>query len=263
MDEVGKAKKSEKMEEKQIELKNVNFSYNGKEVLKGISFSSKNEFLAIMGPNGSGKTTLIKLIIGFLKPNRGIIRVFGRKPSEARKYIGYMPQREVIAKHFPIRVKDIVLMGIKRKFYTRRDIEMAKKAIEEVGLLNLWDSKFNSLSQGQQQRILFARAIVKDPKLIILDEPFNAVDLPSRDKMIEILTEKKKEGKEIIVVVHNINPILHEVDKILLLNKIKIAFGEPKEVLNQENLRRAYGTDVQIIVCEEGYCHPLIGDTHA
>lgn len=246
-----------------IEVKNISFSYNSKEVLKDISFTLSKEFLAIMGPNGSGKTTLIKLIMGFLKPLKGSIRIFGKTPEESREFIGYMPQREAIARHFPIRVKDIVLMGIKKRFYTKDDIEMAKKALEEVDMLDFWDNKFNALSQGQQQRVLFARALVKNPKLIILDEPFNAVDLPSREKMIEVLKEKRQKGKEIIVVVHNVNPILHEIDKVLLLNKIKIAFGKPKEVLNQENLRRAYGIDVQIIICEEGYCHPLVGDTHA
>lgn len=246
-----------------IEVKNISFSYNSKEVLKDISFTLSKEFLAIMGPNGSGKTTLIKLIMGFLKPLKGSIRIFGKTPEESREFIGYMPQREAIARHFPIRVKDIVLMGIKKRFYTKDDIEMAKKALEEVDMLEFWDNKFNALSQGQQQRVLFARALVKNPKLIILDEPFNAVDLPSREKMIEVLKEKRQKGKEIIVVVHNVNPILHEIDKVLLLNKIKIAFGKPKEVLNQENLRRTYGIDVQIIICEEGYCHPLVGDTHA
>lgn len=246
-----------------IEVRNVSFSYNGKEALHDISFKTSNEFVAIMGPNGSGKTTLIKLIMGLLKPNKGSIKVFNLAPEKAREIIGYMPQRESIAKHFPIRVKDVVLMGLNKKFYSKNDIEKAKKALEEVGLLKLWNERFDSLSQGQQQRILFARALVKEPKLIILDEPFNAVDLPSREKMIEILKEKRREGKEILIVVHNINPILHEIEKILLLNKKKIAYGEPKEVINQENLRKAYGTDVQIIICEDGYCHPLLGDTHA
>ena len=81
--------------------------------------------------------------------------------------------------------------------------------------------------------------------------------------MVEVLKKKREEGTAIVAVVHNINPILHEIDEILLLNKKAIAFGTPKEVLNQENLRKAYGTDVQMIVCEEGYCHPLIGDEHA
>ncbi len=247
-----------------IEVKNVYYSYNGREALQDISFKMQNEFVAIMGPNGSGKTTLIKLIMGLLKPKIGEIKVFGEEPEEAMEYIGYMPQREAIAKHFPIRVRDIVMMGIAgKRIYTKEDRRRAKKALEDVGLVNLWNELFSELSGGQQQRVLFARALVKEPKLIILDEPFNAVDLPSREKMLEILNEKKNEGIPIIVVVHNINPILHEIDKVLLLNRRMIAYGNPKEALNEENLKKAYGSAVQIIICDEGYCHPLIGDTHA
>ncbi|HHF56080.1 MAG TPA: metal ABC transporter ATP-binding protein [Thermoplasmatales archaeon] len=252
------------LEDRMIEVRNVSYSYNGKVALENVTFSSGDAFLAIMGPNGSGKTTLIKLIMGLLEQQKGEIKVFDMSPKEARHLIGYMPQRDAIAKHIPIQVKDIVLMGIAaKKFYSKEDIERAKEALEEIDSLHLWNEKFSSLSQGQQQRVLFARALAKNPKMIILDEPFNAVDLPSREKMVEVLKKKREEGVAIVAVVHNINPILHEIDEILLLNKKAIAFGTPKEVLNQENLRKAYGTDVQMIVCEEGYCHPLIGDEHA
>ncbi len=247
-----------------IEVRNVSYSYNGKVALENVSFKSSNAFLAVMGPNGSGKTTLIKLIMGLLEQQGGEIKVFGMPPEEARHLIGYMPQRDAIATHIPIKVKDIVLMGIEaKKFYGKKDIEKAKKALEEIDSLHLWNEKFSSLSQGQQQRVLFARAIAKNPRMIILDEPFNAVDLPSREKMVKVLRKKRKEGVEVVTVVHNINPILHEIDEVLLLNKRAIAFGNPKDVLNRENLRKAYGTEVQIVVCEEGYCHPLIGDEHA
>lgn len=247
-----------------IEVRNVSYSYNGIEAIKNVSFSVKNEFVAIMGPNGSGKSTLIKLIIGLLKPDEGEIKIFGGNVEKARNLIGYMPQKETIARHFPIRVADIILMGITdKKFYTKEDVEKAKKILEKVELLHTWNKKFNSLSYGQQQRILFARALAKKPRIIILDEPFSAVDLPSREKMISILNERKKEGVEILVVVHNINPVLHNIDKVLLLNRRAVAYGEPKEVLNHKNLMETYGSFVKIITCEEGYCHPLIGDEHA
>ena len=246
-----------------IEVKNVSYSYDGTEAIKKVSFSVKNEFVAIMGPNGSGKSTLIKLIMGLLKPHEGEIKIFGGDVEKSRNLIGYMPQKETIARHFPIRVSDIILMGItNKKFYTRKDFEKAKEILEKVELSHAWNKKFNSLSQGQQQRILFARALAKEPKIIILDEPFSAVDLPSREKMIAILNERKKEGVEILVVVHNINPVLHDIDKVLLLNKRAIAYGKPKDILNHKNLMETYGSFVKIITCEEGYCHPLIGDEH-
>ena len=247
-----------------IKVENVSYSYNGKEALHDISFFTKDEMVAIMGPNGSGKTTLVKLMVGMLKPYTGKIEIFGREPEKARNLIGYMPQRDAIAKHIPIRVGDIMMMGVsKKRFPLREEKENARKVLEEVGLLHLWEKKFSSLSQGQQQRIMFARALAKNPSLLILDEPFNAVDVPSRNKMLEILKERKERGMEIVTVVHNINPILHQIDKILLLNKKCISFGTPSQVLTSENLREAYGAEIQMVTCEEGYCHPLIGDEHA
>lgn len=246
-----------------IEVKNVSYSYNGRKAIENVSFSVKKEFVAIMGPNGSGKSTLIKLVMGLLKPDEGEIKIFGEDAEKTRNFIGYMPQKETIAKHFPIKVADIILMGVtNKKFYTKEDIKKAKEILEKVELSHTWNKKFNSLSQGQQQRVLFARALAKEPKIIILDEPFSAVDLPSREKMISLLNERKKDGIEILIVVHNINPVLHDIDKVLLLNKRAIAYGPPKEILNHENLMETYGSFVQIVTCEEGYCHPLIGDEH-
>lgn len=246
-----------------MEVKNVSYSYNGRKAIENVSFSVKKEFVAIMGPNGSGKSTLIKLVMGLLKPDEGEIKIFGEDAEKTRNFIGYMPQKETIAKHFPIKVADIILMGVtNKKFYTKEDIKKAKEILEKVELSHTWNKKFNSLSQGQQQRVLFARALAKEPKIIILDEPFSAVDLPSREKMISLLNERKKDGIEILIVVHNINPVLHDIDKVLLLNKRAIAYGPPKEILNHENLMETYGSFVQIVTCEEGYCHPLIGDEH-
>jgi len=251
-------------EVKMIEVKEVSYSYNGKKALDKISFETENEFVAIMGPNGSGKSTLVKLIVGMLKPDEGSIKVFGMEPENARDLIGYMPQRETIAKHFPIRVKDIMIMGASsRRFPTREEMGNAMEALQKIGLEHLWEKRFSALSQGQQQRIMFARALAKKPRLLILDEPFNAVDVPSRNMMVEILKEERKKGTEIIVVVHNINPILHQIEKVVLLNRKCIAWGKPAHVLTPENLKETYGADIQIVRCEEGYCHPLIGDEHA
>jgi len=250
-------------EDRVIEAKNISFSYDGNMALKNVSFSIGKEFLVIMGPNGSGKTTLLKIIMGLLKPDNGSIKVFGKKPEEAREKIGYMPQKENIARHFPIRAIDVVLMGISNNRFSRKEeLKKAKEALKEVGLENIWDKPFSSLSGGQQQRVMFARAIAKEPWLIIMDEPFNGVDLPSREKIMNALMRRMKKGIAVVTVLHNINPVVHYVNKVLLLNREMIAFGTPNEVLNEITLRRAYGGAVSIVVCKEGYCHPLIGDTH-
>jgi len=247
-----------------IEVKNVSYSYNGKKALENVSFKTEREFVAIMGPNGSGKSTLVKILVGMLSPESGEVRVLGMKPKMARKYIGYMPQRETIAKHFPIKVKDIMILGASSKrFPSDEEIENAKESLERVGLSQLWERRFSALSQGQQQRIMFARALAKKPRLLILDEPFNAVDVPSRNLMVNILQEEREKGMGIVAVVHNINPLLHQIENIILLNRRCISWGRTEEVLTPENLKKAYGAEIQIVRCEEGYCHPLIGDEHA
>ena len=141
--------------------------------------------------------------------------------------------------------------------------DVYRDLIEILNLDEVKGKKIRHLSKGYHQRLKLFFALSNRKKIIILDEPFNAVDLPSREKMIEILADERKQGKDILIVVHNINPILHEIDKVLLMNRKLIAYGEPREIINNENLKEAYGTDVQIIVCEEGYCHPLLGDEHA
>ena len=253
-----------------VDAEKVYFSYGAEEALRNVSFTvDSGEFVAVMGPNGSGKSTLMKLILGLLKPSKGKISVFGVSPSaqreKAQQYIGYMPQREGISKKIPIEVKDIVLMGLTAKkrrldFLSREDIKIAKEALESVGMLHLWNKKFSELSGGQQQRVMFARALAVRPRLLILDEPFNGVDIPSRNKILEVINSR--EDLTTIMVVHNVNPIVHFIDKVLLLNKKAIAFGPPKEVLTTKNLMEAYGASIQVIECAEGYCHPILGDTH-
>jgi len=253
-----------------VNAEEVYFSYGAEEALRDVSFNvDSGEFVAVMGPNGSGKSTLMKLILGLLKPAKGKISVFGVDPStereKAQQYIGYMPQKEGISKKIPIEVKDVVLMGLTAKkrrldFLSKKDLKIAKEALESVDMLHLWNKKFSELSGGQQQRVMFARALAVQPRLLILDEPFNGVDIPSRNKILEVLNSR--ENLTAIMVVHNVNPIVHFIDKVLLLNKKAIAFGSPKEALTAENLMEAYGASVQVVECKEGYCHPLLGDTH-
>ena len=256
-----------------VVVKNLSHRYDGNVALVNVSFAlPKGSFTAVIGPNGAGKSTLIKALIGLIKYSEGYVRVYGfdplKDPESVRKIVGYMPQRESISMHIPLRVRDVVLMGrAARKrlgVLDNRDVRIAKSALEIVGLESLWDERFVNLSGGQQQRVLLARALAVEPKMLILDEPFSAVDVPSMEKITETIEIMRRErNMTVLIVVHDVNPVLHYLDYVILLNKRLVAFGEPHEALNENALLDAYGSVIRIIVCEEGYCHPLIGDRHA
>jgi ABC-type Mn2+/Zn2+ transport system ATPase subunit len=259
------------VKEEGIIAENLFFRYSNFPVLSNISFEiKKGEFVAITGPNGSGKTTLLKLILGILQPESGKITIYGHDSSEREQIqaiTGFMPQREHISSGFPILVRDVMMMGIsarkRLKKLSEEDEEIAIKALEAVGMNEEFlNRKFDRLSGGQKQRVLFARAIAVEPEILLLDEPFNGVDIPSQNRMLDTVMELRRKGKTVIIVVHNINPLLHHIDKLMLLRNRLIACGRIEEVLTEQNLRKAYGASIPIIYCEEGFGHPVYGDTH-
>ncbi len=253
--------------ENMIEVENVFFSYNSKPVLEEVNFTvKKGEFVAVLGPNGAGKTTLLKLILGLLKPDKGRIKVFGydtrKEKDKILEIAGYLPQRELLHTDIPLKVYQVISMPLKAKG-KRVDKNSILKTLSIVGLEEIYSANFNELSGGLQQRVLIARALIQKPKILLLDEPFNGVDLPSQEKIIEILNLLSKENNvTIIAVVHNINPLLHHVDKVILLNRKLIAIGTPNEVFTELNIKRTYGTSIPLVVCNEGFRHPLYGDFH-
>lgn len=248
---------------KMVEAKNLTCAYNGHTAIENVSIDVfRGEFIAIMGPNGSGKTTLLRAIAGMIKPVRGEVRVYGS--------VSYMPQKEHVNASIPIRVWDVVSMSIlarNKKFILSFSLSKEeKKAVEEalnaVNMLELKDFPFTSLSGGQQQRVMLARALATKPDVLLLDEPFNGVDLPTQEKIISLLSKLSEKGITVITVVHNVSPLIHSVSRIALLNKNLIAYGKPEDVLTPENTLKAYGVSIPVSVCEEGYLHPLFGDIH-
>ncbi len=233
-----------------VEMSHVTVSYGSHIALDDISFRiEEGTFLAIMGPNGAGKTTLLKTILGMAPLIRGNVRVLGydayKDSIKVRNLIGYVPQKESIDATIPVLVKDVVLMGrfshigLFRK-PSKLDYNKAQEALRLVGLEDLWDEPFVHLSGGQQQRVLIARALARDPKILLLDEPFAQVDFPSQESIARLLYELKEEGITIIIVIHDIDIVLKYIDQIMLLNKKLIAFGTPNEILKSEILSRAY-----------------------
>lgn len=221
-------------QEQAIKVDTLSFSYNGMPVLSQVDFSvKKGEFIAIFGPNGGGKTTLLKLLMGFLKPQKGHISIFGHCCEEKRQFIGYVPQVAHFDKDFPISVLEVVLMGCLShlSFFgtlPEKTKTQAKNALDRVGLLPLASRSFGSLSGGQAQRALIARALVSEPKLLLLDEPTASVDPTAEKEILEILGNLKGE-MTILMVTHDLQSVVHQVDRLLCVRR-EVSSYLPSEV---------------------------------
>lgn len=206
-----------------IQLEHVFFSYHSMPVLHDVSFTVEpGEFMGIIGPNGGGKTTLLKLILGFLKPSRGLIRVFGKTPGSSPQGVvplAYVPQAMRFDRDFPISVEEVVLAGLLKNLpwygcFSKQDRQAAHEALERVGLEKLKNAPFGTLSGGQAQRVLIARALVSHPQLLLLDEPTASVDSQAEADIYAILKELKGE-MTILMVTHDLRAAIDHVERIL------------------------------------------------
>ena len=240
-----------------IYVEGLSVAYSDKLALEDVSFELKEPaFLSVIGPNGSGKTTLLKALLGMVKPISGMIKVLGYKVPgdeyEVRKLTGYVPQRERIDTTKPISVKDVVLMGrIPKKGWgkglTKEDYRIAREALRVVEMEEFWDEPFSHLSGGQQQRILIARALAAKPKLLLLDEPLSGVDAVTQDVILKVLRGEADKGVTVIMVTHDLNPLLEFSDYVMLLNKTVIAFGRTEEVINEHLLAKTFMRKVSVV----------------
>lgn len=205
-----------------VEVEELFFAYNGTMVLEDVSLSiQEKEFVAIFGPNGGGKTTLLQLLMGFLKPIRGKIHLFGRPPKSLRQKIGWVPQNFHFDRDFPISVKEVVLGGRLKKGSWRfepQDHKVVEEALDRVGMKKALHTPFAALSGGQQQRVLIARSLSSSPSLLFLDEPTASVDLEAERKIYSLLEELKAQ-MTILMVTHDLNKAVKSVDRLFCVQK--------------------------------------------
>lgn len=217
-----------------VDLKHLFFSYQDRTVLKDISFSVREgEFVGIIGPNGGGKTTLLKLILGFLKPDSGSIEIFDHPPHSVLKQIAYVPQTARFDRQFPISVMELVLSGRLSRLpwygkYSAEDRQKVLEALEKVDLADMKHASFGTLSGGQAQRALIARALVSEPKLLLLDEPTASVDSQAEAHIYEIL-EDLKGSITIMMVTHDLNAVIDHVDRVICVQNTAFVL-KPEEV---------------------------------
>ena len=209
--------------------------------------------LAVIGPNGGGKSTLLKGILGQLAPLGGEIQL-----GVAREEIGYLPQQSRIDRQFPITVREVVAMGLWRHcglFGRLAHSQRARvyAALERVGLENMAESRLEALSGGQLQRALFARLWLQESRLMLLDEPFSAIDSQTTEDLLSLLHEWQQEGRTVLAVLHDMTQVSRHFPESLLLAREVIAWGETSSVVCEENLSRArrlpLAPDPQAITC--------------
>lgn len=207
-----------------IQVENLTFSYPGTPILNDVSFEvAQGECIGVIGPNGGGKSTLLKLLTGILKPQQGQIKLFGLPLKEAFPMIAYVPQTLGFDKQFPISVKEVVLGGRLSQLnwlglYQKKDYQIVEESLARVGLSSFIDKSFSTLSGGQAQRVLIARALASKPKLMLLDEPTASVDQQAESDILELLKSLQHEIT-FMLVTHDLNQAVNQVDRLLVVQK--------------------------------------------
>lgn len=216
----------------------LDLGYRGHAILRNVAFSlARGDVLAVVGHNGSGKSTLVKTLLGVLPAIAGRIEWPEGRPDE----IAYLGQLTEFDRRFPIRVRDLATTGAWHGLGFNGTIDAERRgfiegALRRTGIADIADMPIHELSSGQLQRALFARTIVQDAPLILLDEPFTAVDQNTEAQLLGLIDAWACEGRGVILVLHDLSAVLQHCNKALLLGDRKARFGEPRDVLTPDNL---------------------------
>jgi zinc/manganese transport system ATP-binding protein len=237
-----------------VVAEDLSLRYGERTLFEGLDFELQaGELLAVLGPNGTGKTSLIRIMLGLLEPSSGRVVVEGCPPRERCHRMGYVPQQRVFDRDLALRGRDLVGLGLDghRWGFGRLDGTQHARidaALAEVGASAYADAPIGRLSGGEQQRLRVAQALVADPVLILADEPLLSLDLAHQRGVVDLLDARRlSAGTPVVFVTHDVNPVLHSVDRVLYLAPGSWAIGAPDEVLTSKTLSRLYGTEVDVL----------------
>ena len=223
-------------------------------LFEGLGFElERGELLAVLGPNGTGKTSLLRILLGLQIPTSGRVVIEGCPPRERCHRIGYVPQQRVFDRDIVLRGRDLVRLGLDGHRWGFGLLDDGARAqidsvLDEVGATAYADAPVGRLSGGEQQRLRVAQALVADPVLILADEPLLSLDLAHQRGVVDLLDARRESaGTPVVFVTHDVNPVLHTVDRVLYLAPGSWAIGTPDEVLTSETLSRLYGTAVDVL----------------
>lgn len=256
-----------------ITVKNLTYYYPGEctPALEDISFELRSPFYTIiMGPNGAGKTTLIKILVGLLKNYSGTVKVYDYDPvkdrAEISRIVGYVPQIINVSDLAPIKVREVVEMGLMSlqrspRIMTSKDKKRIDEIMRVLKIKEYENEVFAELSGGLRQRVLLARALVKSPRVLLLDEPFSMLDFNIKCEIAGLLYEIHKDlGIDILMVAHEVSPCVSYEPEVIVLNKRIYGIGRASNVLKPEILAKAYPgithMDGLMIIGEDHASHP-------
>jgi len=242
-----------------LRLSGVSVNIGTERVLENIDLSvDSRDYLAIIGPNGSGKTTLLKVILGLIKPDRGEVSVFGKSAEEARRVVGYLPQHSHFDPDFPINIFNTVLISRYRgsaRGATDEDRNIVERALKTLDIYSLRERQIGSLSGGELQRVFLARALAREPRLLLLDEPTASIDTEMQHSFYEIL-EELRGRMAIIMVSHDIGVVFSHVNKVACLNR-RLHYHGPTEGAS-EAIEEMYKCPIELI--GHGLPHRVLKD---
>ena len=236
-----------------LEVHNADIGYGDKIVLHDLTFSVPHGTrVAVVGPNGAGKSTLFKALVGLLPLRSGRIFVHGLPLGNHKDCVAYVPQREEVDWRFPVTVRDVVMMGRydHQGWFgpaSRQDRQVVDRSLTQMAIAHLAQQAISDLSGGEQQRVFLARALAQDPHILLMDEPFTGVDVPTQESTLGLLDDLRAEDVTAMIATHDLGIAVEKFDLMLLLNHRLIAFGPPAEVMKQDNVLEAFGSRLTVL----------------
>jgi len=242
-----------------IEIDIESCSYDREIVLANVRLHvPPGQFVGMIGPSGAGKSTVLKAAVGLVPQVRGRVTIAGRAvtPGRSPEVVGYVPQVETVDWHFPVTVQDVVLMGRVSKMgllpWPSKDDKRAVAAVlERLGIGDLAKRHIRDLSGGQQQRTFLARALIGEPRVLLLDEPTASVDIKTRDDILHQLVSLNRDGVTILMTTHEVNTVAAHLPWVVCINRGIVAQGAPRDVFTNDVLSRTFNTNMRVVTDAE------------